>query len=281
MVRASLMVDRAARRFDELRALLVLAFASDQFLDDYGRDTYNRTSKYNATSESFREELFPWEREVVARFFPAPPASILIGGAGGGREPFALAAMGYRVTAFDPADDLAASMQRRAHRDFPDQVEVTAGGYEDLPMLPRIGGAGRLDLSIRPRFAAAILGWSSFSHLRNDPDRTKALSAVAALTDGPILLSFYAEKGQAAPHSGSTLLSWLRRRSRRRGQALFAPAVGFVRVFADGEVQALAHSAGLVTRHFDRESGWPHAVVMHPSRAAAPAAGAAVTLHEA
>src|SRR5204863_8381274 len=92
-------VDRGFRLFDRLRSEMVLAVASDRTLDRFNDLAYASASDYDPESSSFRAYLFPWEERVVERFFPAPPARVLVGGAGSGREAFALVERGYEVTA--------------------------------------------------------------------------------------------------------------------------------------------------------------------------------------
>src|SRR5688500_15622114 len=46
--------------------------------------------------------LWPLEERALQRFFPPPPARVLIPGAGTGREVLALHRLGFRVTAFEP-----------------------------------------------------------------------------------------------------------------------------------------------------------------------------------
>src|SRR5215831_4933573 len=62
---------------------------------------------------SSEEELYPVEREIIARYFPAPPARLLDLGCGAGRTSGALSRMGYRVIAIDLADALLRSARAR------------------------------------------------------------------------------------------------------------------------------------------------------------------------
>ena len=54
-------------------------------------------------SESPARGLFPWEDAWFQMALPQPPATILVPGAGGGREVLALRERGYTVFGFDPA----------------------------------------------------------------------------------------------------------------------------------------------------------------------------------
>ena len=79
--------------------------------------------------------------------FPDPPGRVLIGGAGGGREAFALAARGYEVVAFEPSADLARSMVQ--HPPAGISVEALIGRYEDLPSLTSAATGARVDLRLQ------------------------------------------------------------------------------------------------------------------------------------
>ena len=95
-----------------MRSELVLAMAGDDVLDRYNDLMYSSAGDYDPTSPEFLDFLFPWEESVVERFFPRPPARVLVGAAGAGREAFALARLGYEVVAFEPAPGLARSNPR-------------------------------------------------------------------------------------------------------------------------------------------------------------------------
>src|SRR5262245_53039307 len=112
LVRSTVIVDRCYRLFDRLRSKYVLACAPDSFYDVYNDLTYSDQAIYRADAEVFRASLFEFEERAIARYFPPPPGTVLIGAAGGGREAFALARRGYQVVAFEPAARLAASMVR-------------------------------------------------------------------------------------------------------------------------------------------------------------------------
>jgi len=149
-IRATSLVDTAYRRFDSLRSRLVTRFAPDAVLDAFNDLTYGVTGVYRPDASNYRSELFNWEQEAFARAFPAPPARVLVGGAGGGREAFALAERGYEVVAFEPSAALAAAMAAHAAEDRPDvgatfrrpiRVRAYVGRYEDLPDLKTPGGS--------------------------------------------------------------------------------------------------------------------------------------------
>jgi hypothetical protein len=267
VIRVTTIVDRAARRFDQVRSLLVTRCASPSVLDAYNDLAYERTPVYRAGTPQFRYTLFNWEAEAIASAFPSPPGRVLIGGAGGGREAFALAARGYEVVAFEPSADLARSMVRHAPAGI--NVEALIGRYEDLPWLTSAASGASLDVRLKAPFAAALLGWASFSHLRTRAARVAALRGVGELTNGPMVLSFYTRRPRPAAPSGV----WHRAAEALGVQFegdLFTPYVGFYHLSDPDELADEVREAGLewVRASFDELDGrWPYVVVRpHPSQ---------------
>jgi hypothetical protein len=231
------MVDKGYRLFDRLRSRCVLACAPDAFYDVYNDLTYSRQAIYRADTPNFRSKLFEFEERAIAEFFPPPPGPVLIGAAGGGREAFALARRGYRVVAFEPARSVANSMVR-AHGEYP--IETLLGRYEDLPVVKSLTQPSvAIDLRSRGPFAAAIMGWVSFSHIRSDERCIDALRQISHLTSGPILVS---------AHPGNNSIG-------------FAVAMGFYRGLSSAAIGALAERAGLAIVHLDEGDNWPYAVL--------------------
>jgi hypothetical protein len=156
--------------------------------------------------------------------------------------------MGYEIVAFDPAPTLISSLAASAS----DRITAHVGSYDDMDALFADG----------ERFAAAILGWGSFSHLRNRRARVETLRSFARLTDGPILVSFLGVKAAASPRL-RRLRSVLPRRPERDPEDVFATTIGFYHPVDEAEVQSLAEASGLdvVRLSFDeRDTNWPHVV---------------------
>ena len=76
------------------------------------------------------DKLFDWEREWLAADLPPPPAKILLGGAGSGREVLSLSAQGYEILAFDPV--LRFVKNARLSIGCQPGVEFVQGSYEDI-----------------------------------------------------------------------------------------------------------------------------------------------------
>jgi 2-polyprenyl-3-methyl-5-hydroxy-6-metoxy-1,4-benzoquinol methylase len=250
LILASTAIDRAYRKFDRLRSELVAATASDAVLDRFNELAYGQTHAYQPDTDDFRAYLFPFEEEAVREKFPKPPARILVGGAGGGREPLALAEMGYEVVAFDPTRPLITALARQA----PPNVSALPGSYEEMDEL---FGEGE-------RFDAAIVGWGSFSHLRDEETRIATLRSFARVTDGPILVSFLALRAGGIPARLARLRRLLPRQPNRDEQDIFAVSIGFYHPVDEEEVRRLTDAAGLEITHlsFDsRDTNWPHVVL--------------------
>jgi hypothetical protein len=242
-------VDRAYRWFDRLRSEVVAALAPDDLLDRFNDLAYGGATQYQPQSGAVRAYQFPFEEKVVTEFFPGPPARLLIGGAGGGREAFALAKRGYRIVAFEPTAGLVAELVLE-RGSLP--IEVRKGAYEDLELL-----------FPSEHYDAAIFGWGSFSHLRSEEDRLAALRQYARLTDGPVLVSFLALKAEPTQRL-ARFQRMLPRRTGRDPQDVFAMSIGLYHPVDEGEVRRLAERAGMRVLHlnFDtRETSWPHAVL--------------------
>ena len=108
--RALLALDRTAARGaalrQEMRDELLWAWTTPSDRDAVTLSTYASDARYVQGGQFFERGLFPWETDVLA-FLRLPSGSrVLVGGAGGGRETWALARAGF-VTAFEPCAQLA------------------------------------------------------------------------------------------------------------------------------------------------------------------------------
>jgi hypothetical protein len=260
-IRATMVVDTAARRFDRVRSAFVTRFASESVLDAYNELTYDATPVYEAGSPSFRQGLFNWEQEMIACAFPKTPGTVLVGGAGGGREAFALAALGYAVVAFDPSAGLARSMAREAHTSG--RVEALIGRYEDLPRLVNARDGTDVDLRARAPFDAAMFGWTSYSHVRTSAARIAALRAFRELTNGPMVVSFFLAR-QGPPRQPGRARRIARALGFRSNGDSFTPYIGFYHHSTAAEIEDEARQAGLELSHAcydDLDGRWPYLVL--------------------
>lgn len=93
------------------------------------------------------------------------------------------------------------------------RVEALLGRYEDMPLVHRIDSGQPVDMAAVPRFDAALFGWTSYSHLRGSRSRVAALRAMADVTDGPVVASFYPRPAPTHVHGLRRFLNTLGKRS--------------------------------------------------------------------
>ena len=155
---------------------------------DLSRQLYGRSIKYASGSAHNELGLFEFERLAIERSFPPPPASILVGACGGGRELFGLVELGYRIaSAYDPVDQFIAAL-RRDPRLFEAKDRLYVGTHQALdsagPVSDEHSGTGQVD--------AVIVGWGSYTHLLRAARRVRFLCSLRSLCPhGPVLLSFF------------------------------------------------------------------------------------------
>jgi SAM-dependent methyltransferase len=262
LIRATTIADRSQRAFDRARSMVVARFAPDGALEHLNDLAYNARTVYAPGTAQFRAALFNWEEEVFARWLPPAPARVLIGGAGGGREAFALAERGYDVVAFEPSASLADALNRRS-----DALAVRGyqARYEDLPGLQAVpGGPSASSLDALSPFDAAVVGWGSYSHLRTASARARALRNMSGATTGPMIVRLYTAPAWAEqPPTG--VRRWLDRVGLRSPTDRFTPYVGFYHLSTADEIREEASEAGLEVAHLsldDRDGRWPHAVLV-------------------
>jgi len=147
--------------------------------------------------------LYEWEQQWFERRLPAPPASVLIGAAGAGREASALRELGYRVHAFEPSASAFQLCQMKIDSELVDQAS-----YADLIATVLRGESGRLRFGSETRFDAVLLGWGSFGHVLQRAERLELLRACDQVApNGPILLSIF-EPHATASRNGTYYLPW-------------------------------------------------------------------------
>ena len=247
------LVDRCFHLFVRLREELVLGFIGDRVLQAYAALVYGRAKSYDPGTRAFREDLFDQEREAIIQCFPQPPARLLLGGAGGGREAFCLADMGYSITAFEVSPPLVTAFRRQVEtRQLP--ITVYQGSYQDLCQEGARPDGMLPDRTRLGTFDGVILGWGSFSHLQRE-ERLRLLRVAADLANGgPVLVSYlFRRAGKQRRTKGIRGLFNRIGEKRRRamGRSVndrFYPGIGFIHQFCQNEFDELVAEAGLTIR---------------------------------
>ena len=156
---------------------LWLGFLDGPALNQATAIKYSNWDKYQSSAYNL-SGLAHWEQAVLERFF-GDCRSILLGGAGGGREILGLLERGYQVDAFECNQELVESCSQllvsqeasaSVIQSTPDQVPETLGRYDGL-----------------------IVGWGTYMHIPGRDARIHFLQAFRqhVFPGGPILLSFF------------------------------------------------------------------------------------------
>jgi SAM-dependent methyltransferase len=196
------------------------------------------------------DTLYRWEEVWFEHRMPRPPARILVGACGTGREAIALAERGYSVVAFEPAPEFVAESQRRLGGRAP----VMRWSYEQLNAIVLDGAAALGDEALRPAsYDAVLLGCGSLTHVLDAREHRRLLLALDILCpEGPILASFFCEETAPARHAGRAIA--LGRRigrgiARLRGlppagsdRLSYRAHSGFAYTFTESEIEDLAQT---------------------------------------
>jgi SAM-dependent methyltransferase len=200
---------------------------------------------------SVGNDLYAWEEPWFARRLPAPPARVLVGACGTGREAVALAARGYRVDALEPAPEFVDESRRRLGT----RGHVYKLSYEELSAV-LLDGKDSLEPTPRnTRYDAVILGSGSMTHVLDPHEQERLLRSMCRLCpQGPILASFFCEPEETPVRAGRAT-----RFGRSMGRALahlrFMPPAhsdrlsyrahsGFAYTFTPREIERLAREIG-------------------------------------
>jgi hypothetical protein len=190
-VRGVLAADRLTRAagnaFCAMRDEVLCSFVGPEVRPLVNALIYDRETKYLPGGRVFEAGLFEWEREAIHQMRLPKGASVLLGGAGAGRELVGLCRLGFSVAAFEPSPRLAAALRGVATQQPHATVEY--GSYSDLVLYAE-RGTGRLAPLLARRFDGVILGWGSFSHLLTNLERSAVLAAIRAIApEARVLLS--------------------------------------------------------------------------------------------
>lgn len=148
--------------------------------------------RYDSTDHCRGADLFGWERNWFVARLPPPPARMLLGAAGAGRELLWLLDAGYGVAAFEPARSMVALAERRLRG----RAHVATFRFEDLIDAVLRSASGPARSIADARYDAVILGWESFSHVVDremQADLFRALDRICP--HGPLLASFWQSSG--------------------------------------------------------------------------------------
>lgn len=265
LLEANALLEKQADRTSAFLSALALSGLDARHLSDLTVDAYSRSRP--------RTALFEWEHRWFETELPAPPARLMVGGAGKGLEVEALAARGYRVVAFDPVRAWANTAAKEL---VPTRCEAFLEGcYEDIAHPD--GRAERVlahELRQRSPYDAILLGWGSFTHVVEEIDRVAILKQLLSMCPrGPLLLSFWS-RDDTPTMPERRMSRWGRRlgealsagipRIRRPGDEVW-PGCGFGHAFTESEIRNLAQNTGYAVKSISTDragSVYPHATLI-------------------
>lgn len=257
---ATATIDRILRGVGLVRDEVALATIDPGAWRDIGARLYARSAQFRPGSDHNRGGLWEWEIDAIRRHFPPAPARILVAGCGGGREVCSLLERGYVVPlAYDPVEAFVTSLRATLARCG--EHELAVASHEDVA-----SGVVRL-----PPFDAALVGWTSYSHVPDPQMRRRFLRRLRERApQAPVLLSFLGPPPDPAAREErlrATVRAALGRFPWSHATApgdRFESRAGFVHYFTEDELVAEAADAGYRAVCYSdlRTALCPHAVLV-------------------
>ena len=210
---------------------------------------YSRSSLY-FLGQYNRSGLFEWEKESLERYF-AGCKTLLVAGAGAGREVLALNQMGYNAHGFECNPEMVAFSRKLFNEEGMD-ARIIQALPDGCPQGERI-------------YDGLIVGWCAYMHIQERDARISFLREMRGRSSSgaPILLSFWS-RAEANPEKLKTQLSTANLFRRLLGRKKAEPgdildSRGFVHFFTDREIEEELNGAGFDLACFS-DRGHYHAV---------------------
>lgn len=237
---------RAAQAWDAVQAGAWLGILGRESLHAVDDVYYRASAAYRDEGHNLRG-LFAWEEEALRGFF-APGGSLLLVGAGGGREVLALSERGYRVEGHECNPALAAYAKELLRR------RECAGTVALLARDAAPAGEGVFD--------GVIVGWSAYMLVAGRERRVALLRGLRRRVEegAPVLLSFWTRsprdhRARRVRAVAAPIRALLRREPPEPGDDL---APNFVHRFTEAEVEAELRAAGFRLTRFQPEGDGPY-----------------------
>ncbi len=212
---------------------------------------YNTNTGYH--NEAYNRSLYDWEVSCIRNYFVPPPARVLVGACGTGREMYALATLGYQVAGFDPAKELVSLCQH--HVPHSKLLCCLTADYTTFIQ-------GLAPLQTHAPFAAGIVGFGSFAHIATPSERTAVLKIFHQLCgSGPLLISWVARGPSRGQLQVRNILKRLGVNTAPESD-YYTTHEGFVHCFTPSEFEGIVAQAGYEIAYCQQEPPYPHAVLV-------------------
>lgn len=251
-------IDRGRRALESVRDAVLFGALDEDGREAINEAVYGSMSSCVPGGAAFERGLFDWEERAFAHPTFPKIGTLLLGGAGGGRELTALIGRGFDVIAFEPSEPLYRAASKLAVLEG-GASRFLSGGYRDLILAA--DGRGPLAEVRKMTFDGVVLGWTSLSYVPPGM-RAPLFRALRSLAPtAPVLASFWGmETSREAP--GAPLPSIARAlRSRVPKGASFAPTTGFIYRIERAEIERLASDFGYALSLFDLRT-YPHVIMV-------------------
>jgi hypothetical protein len=222
-----------------------------------GQFCYDYVAMY-VTEDYNRRGLNNWEERALRDFFQGGQ-SILVAGAGGGREILALRRLGYEAVGFECHPGLVKFANDLIRKDG-------VGGWVSQSLPDECPQSGEV-------YDAVVVGWGVYTLIQGRRQRVEFLRGLRAQTrDGsPLLVSFYhraagSRRGKIVKAVGDALRRVRGRGRLEAGDDLDPSTVpNFVHYFTRDEITSELREGGFELVFFSTE-GYGHAVALASDR---------------
>jgi hypothetical protein len=207
----------------------------------YDNDPMYQDESYN------RSGLWDWEAEIISKYFPSCQ-QILLAGAGGGREIYALSKQGYKVDGFECNPQFVEYANKFLQQENIDS-QVILAPRDCCPQFERV-------------YNGAIIGWGAYTNIQGKQHRIEFLKQMRSYLQpgSPILLSFFPRTTDTnflklIAFLGNAIAKIRNLESIEIGDSLFPHRI-FVHYFTKIEIQQELEQAGFELDFYDdREYG--------------------------
>ncbi|MGC2062818.1 MAG: hypothetical protein WA610_07550 [Thermodesulfovibrionales bacterium] len=185
--------------------------------------------------------LFEWEKIAIESYFKGCH-SIMITGAGAGREAIALEKMGYAVDAFECNPDLVKSGNA---------IMKEIGINARLELMPRDGCP-----EVAGQYDGIVLGWTMYMFIQEKKSRIEFLTDLheKIRDNGPLLVSFYPRSHGSRYHSSIAKLAnsikFILNRKPMEVGGDFVDVYNFGHYFTEDEIASEITEAGFQLAHY-------------------------------
>jgi hypothetical protein len=227
-----------------------LGLMSEKSLDNYDDLHYLSSQKYYSDDYNL-SGLARWEKERIETYFSGAKKILLIG-AGGGRETYALSKMGFDVESYECNMALV---------EYGNEFLFRNGINQKIKYLAKNSVPGE-----NVKYDGIIIGWGAYSHIRGKKIRLSFLSKLHPLlsNEAPLMISFVTSEGRSRQDKITKKVSGFFRSLSGRDKTETGDRLMscFIHYFTEEEIkQELLQSKFTVIDYYNKDYGCIIAIV--------------------